>query len=172
LGNARKSHLKYCRQRLVGVSTARLFRDGVVRGGRRLAGGVESPPAVLHSSAVRVRVAGIGVHDPTLRAAAAHDAAQEHRAAIARNRVVVPRHVTIDPTPHNHLPEHRCAAEWQGQCQVHGRLPYMKTCAESTSGLRAANSIAQFDGRSCTRNYAFEMSFHNRRLTMRVVARR
>ena len=91
---------------------------------------VKSPPAVLRSRAVRVRVPRMRMHDPALRPPSADDATQKHRAAIAGNCVVVPRHVTIDPAPHNHLPEHRCGAEWQGQCHVHGRLPYMKTCAE------------------------------------------
>ena len=80
---------------------------------------------------MRVRVARVRMHDPPLRTTAAHDAAEEHCAALTRDGVVVPGHVTIDPAPHKSPFRTPMAAEWQGQCHVHGLLTYMKTCAES-----------------------------------------
>src|SRR5262245_30607988 len=82
---------------------------------------------------MRVRVPGIRMDDPTLRSPAAHDAAQKHLAAIARDGVVVPGHVAVNPAPHKSPFRTPIAAEWQGRCQLHGRLPCMKTCAESKS---------------------------------------
>jgi hypothetical protein len=131
--DARNGHLEYFRQRVRGVSTAG-SRRGLIGDLRRMSfdsrGGVSSPPAVLHARVVRMRVP-LGVHDPPLRAATAHNAPQEHRPAIARYAVVVPGHVTIDPAPHKSPSSTPLAAEWQVQCHVHGRLTYMKTCAES-----------------------------------------
>ena len=57
-------------------------------------------PAVLRSCRMRVDVPRIRMHDPALRASAAHDAPEKHCASIARHRVVMPRHVTVDPAPH------------------------------------------------------------------------
>ena len=56
------------------------------------------------------------------------------------------------------------AAEWQGQCHVHGRLTYMKTCAESKVVDLFKDFTTRERRRSCTRNYSFEINFHNRTL--------
>src|SRR5919197_302909 len=56
------------------------------------------------------------------------------------------------------------AAEWQGQCHLHGRLPHMKTCAESEVVDLFEEPLARSRPRSCTCNYAFESGFHNRTL--------
>ena len=65
-----------------------------------LPGDVSPSRGVLRARAVRMRLARIGVHDPPRRAVTAHNAPKEHRAAIARNTVVVPCHIAVDPAPH------------------------------------------------------------------------
>jgi hypothetical protein len=135
-----------------------------VPGTKSSGGGVELPPD-LRSRRMRVRVIRVRMHDPSLRTPAAHDAAQEHCAAIARDGVVVPGHVTIDPVPHKSPFRTPIAAERQGECHVHGRLTYMKTCAESKDVDFCEDSTARLRRRSCTRNYALEIPFHNRTFT-------
>src|SRR5262245_10502242 len=44
---------------------------------------------------------------PARRPAAADEAAQEHRAAVAADRVVVTSHVAVDPVPHGQLDSRR-----------------------------------------------------------------
>ena len=56
--------------------------------------------ALTRVAAMRMRVGLVRMHDPSLRSPSAHHAAQEHRAAIARHAVVVPRHVAVNPAPH------------------------------------------------------------------------
>ena len=56
--------------------------------------------ALAGAVAVRVRVRLARMNDPPLRAAAAHNATQEHRPAIARNAVVMAGYEAADQTPH------------------------------------------------------------------------
>jgi hypothetical protein len=100
--DAQNGHHEYCHQPVAEVSIGRKAdQEACPNAGKyRLAGGVRSPPSRLRSRRMRVRVPSVRMHDPTLRPPAAHDAAQKHLAAIARDGVVVPGHITVNPAPH------------------------------------------------------------------------
>jgi hypothetical protein len=86
--DARDGHLKYFGQSVRAVSTQDRVERQVTKDRAEA-----SLPVRMH---VRLRM-----HDPSLRSASADHAAKEHRPAIARHGVVVPRHVAVNPAPHN-----------------------------------------------------------------------
>lgn len=73
-----------------------VFSPRVARGVNRGRGRLHPGPGGL-----RVRMRVFRMDYPSLRAASADDAAEEHRPSVAADRVVMSGHVAADPVPHN-----------------------------------------------------------------------
>ncbi len=79
------------------------------------ANGWTRPPDSRLDLELCVRVIVIVVDDPALRPAAAHHAAQEHRAVVAAHTVIMAGDVTANPAPHMTTPGNNSGAS-QGGC--------------------------------------------------------
>ena len=123
-----------------------------------------SQPAVLRPGRMRVRVTRVRMYDPSLRTPAAHDAAQKHLATIARDGVIVPGHITVDPAPHRVTFQNTDGRRVARAVPCARALDLHENVRRTKAVDLCEDFLARSRPRSCTRNYAFESSFHNRRL--------
>jgi hypothetical protein len=123
-----------------------------------------TPAGSLHALAGAVRMVVFRMHNPALRAAAAHDASEEHRPSVARHAVVMTRHVAADPAPHKspfpRSDDARAKGNFDAACTDHrSRGKTVQNCAMPIVFVSWA---AWSKTRNCTCDYGLEIDFRGR----------